>query len=133
MDTAEIFVAVGGIMLIAFILWFFFGSRTATLPTAGSGGVQEVNIVVRGGYSPDRIELQQGRPVRLKFLRQESNPCTEQIVLPDFGVVSELPQDQSTAIEFTPDKSGEFPFHCAMNMVRGKLIVKPAASSGQTG
>jgi plastocyanin domain-containing protein len=128
MDTAQIIVTIAGLALIALILWFFFGPRRATAAALGSG-VQEVNVVVEGGYSPDRIELRQGTPVRLKFMRQESNPCTEQVVLPDFGIVRDLPQGQSTSIEFTPDKAGEYPFHCAMNMVRGQLIVKPAASS----
>ncbi|PQV63601.1 Cupredoxin-like domain-containing protein [Abditibacterium utsteinense] len=36
-----------------------------------------------------------------------------------------LPQGQEVPVEFTPDKAGEFTFHCGMNMVRGQLIVKP--------
>ncbi len=72
MDTAEIFVTIGGVALIAFILWFFFGPRTATAARVGGAGRQEVDIVVRGGYSPDRIEVRQGQPVRLNFLRQET-------------------------------------------------------------
>ena len=129
MDTSQIVVTAGGMALIAFILWFFFGPREFTIATVSSGGAQEVNIVVDGGYSPDRIEVEQGRPVRLKFLRRESNPCTEQVVLPDFGLTRLLPQGKTTAVEFTPDTPGEFPFHCAMNMVRGQLVVKPTRDS----
>lgn len=125
MDTAEIVVTVGGIALIGAILWFFFGPREGAAAKVGQTGVQEIDIVVKGGYSPDRVELQQGRPVRLNFVRQETNPCTEQVVLPDFGIVRDLPFGKSTSVEFTPEKTGEFPFHCAMNMVRGQLVVRP--------
>ena len=36
MDTAEIFVTTGGVALIAFTLWFFFGKREDE-PVAASG------------------------------------------------------------------------------------------------
>ncbi len=123
MDTAQIVVTAGGIVVIGFILWFFFGPKATTTARDDATGVQEVEVVVRGGYTPDRIEVRQGRPVRLTFLRQESNPCTEQVILGDFGISRTLPEGERVPVEFTPDKAGEFTFHCGMNMVRGKLVV----------
>lgn len=123
MDTAQIVVTAGGIVVIGFILWFFFGPKTTTTARDDATGVQAVEVVVRGGYTPDRIEVKQGRPVRLTFLRQESNPCTEQVILGDFGISRTLPEGERVPVEFTPDKAGEFTFHCGMNMVRGKLVV----------
>lgn len=128
MDAAQISVTVGGMGVIGFILWFFFGPRAATAARAGDGGVQEVEVVVRGGYTPDRIEVTQGRPVRLTFLRQESTPCTEQVILGDFGLSRALPEGERVPVEFTPDRAGEFTFHCGMNMVRGTLVVRPATA-----
>jgi plastocyanin domain-containing protein len=125
MDSATIFVLSFGTLLIAFTLWFFLGPREATEVKANSRGVQEVNVTVKGGYAPDRIEVQQGRPVRLNFRREENNSCTEQVVFSDFNITKNLPQGETVPVEFTPEKSGEFSFHCAMNMVRGKLIVRP--------
>lgn len=126
MDTAQVVVTVGGAVLVGFILWFFFGPRAATAARQGDSGVQEIEVVVQGGYTPDRIEVTQGRPVRLVFRRTESNPCTEQVVFGDFGIAKALPQGERVAVEFTPGRSGEFTFHCAMNMVRGTLVVRPA-------
>lgn len=126
MDTAQIAVTGGGVALVGFILWFFFGPRGATAARQTQSGVQEVEVVVQGGYTPDRIEVRQGRPVRLTFHRTESNPCTEQVVLGDFGIARTLPQGERVEIEFIPDQAGEFTFHCSMNMVRGTLVVKPA-------
>jgi plastocyanin domain-containing protein len=131
MDTAQIVVTAGGVLLIGLILWFFFGPRQATAARVSGAGIQEVDVVVKGGYSPDRIEVTQGRPIRLNFLRQESNPCTEKVIFGDFGIARTLPEGKSTTVELTPDRPGEFEFHCGMNMVRGRLIVRPGA--GETG
>lgn len=125
MDTAQLIVTGGGVAAIGFILWFFFGPRAATAAREGRSGVQEVEVVVQGGYTPDRIEVRQGRPVRLTFLRRESNPCTERVVFADFGITRSLPEGEPVSVEFTPERSGEYTFHCSMNMVRGTLKVLP--------
>lgn len=124
MDAIQVAVTAGGVALVGLVLWYFLGPRRATAARS-SGGVQEVEVVVRGGYTPDRIEVRQGRPVRLTFVRRESNPCTEQVVLGDFGISRALPEGERVAVEFTPHQAGEFTFHCAMNMVRGTLVVTP--------
>lgn len=125
MDTAQIIITSGGIVLIGFILWFFFGPRGATAARQSERGVQEIEVIVHGGYTPNRIEVTQGKPVRLMFRRTESNPCTEQVIFGDFGISKVLPQDEQVAVEFIPERLGEFVFHCGMNMVRGSLVVKP--------
>ncbi|MBW3635274.1 MAG: cupredoxin domain-containing protein [Armatimonadetes bacterium] len=125
MDTAQIGVLMGGLALIAFTLWFFFGPRASEKAAVGASGAQEITVVVKGGYSPDRIEVKRGQKVRLNFRREESTSCTEQVILSDFGISKRLPQGQTVPVEFTPDKTGEFTFHCGMNMVRGQIIVKP--------
>jgi Cu+-exporting ATPase len=126
-DAAQIAVTAGGAAVIGFILWFFLGPRAATAAREAEAGVQEVEVLVRGGYSPDRIAVRQGRPVRLVFFRRESNPCTGQVVLGDFGISRTLPEGERVAVEFIPERAGEFTFHCAMNMVRGTLVVSPPA------
>jgi plastocyanin domain-containing protein len=125
MNAAQIAVTLIGLGLIIFTLWFFFGPRKVVAVGIKNGGIQGIEILVKGGYSPDRIEVQQGRPVRLNFRREETTACTEQVILPDFGISRDLPFGQTTPVEFTPDTAGEFVFHCGMNMVRGKLVVRP--------
>ena len=126
MDTVEIVVVVGGIALIGVVLWYFFGEREAVAASEAAGGVQEVKITVKGGYSPDVVVVRQGRPVRLDFYRDETASCSEQLILGDFGIARDLPAYQTTPVEFTPDRAGEFTWTCGMNMLRGKLIVQPA-------
>jgi plastocyanin domain-containing protein len=126
MDGTEIGVIAGGTAAIGFVLWYFFGEREATTAAVGAGGVQEVKVTVKGGYSPDVIVVRQGAPVRLSFYRDETASCSEQVVFGDFGIARDLPAFETTAIEFTPDRVGEFTFACGMNMMRGKLVVEPS-------
>jgi plastocyanin domain-containing protein len=124
MDTTEILVIIGGVGLIALVLWYFFGERESVAAAVNESGAQEVRITVKGGYSPDVIVVKQGAPVRLEFYRDETSSCSEQVVFGDFGIARDLPAFKTTTIEFTPDKAGEFTFACGMNMLRGKLIVQ---------
>lgn len=126
MDITEIAVLVGGVILIALILWYFFGEREAAAAEVTATGVQEIKVTVKGGYSPDVIVVKQGRPVRLDFYRDETASCSEQVVFGDFGIARDLPAFKTTPIEFTPQEPGEFTFTCGMNMIRGKLLVEAA-------
>jgi plastocyanin domain-containing protein len=125
MDAMEILALVGGIAAIALVLWYFFGEREKVSASIGESGMQEVDVTVKGGYSPDVIVVREGLPVRLNFYRDETSSCSEQIVFGDFGIFRELPAFKTTPIEFTPRKSGEFVFTCGMNMLRGRLVVEP--------
>ena len=125
MDSTEIAVIVGGVIGIAFVLWYFFGERERTIIAPGASGVQEIKITVKGGYSPDVVVVREKIPVRLNFYRDETASCSEQVVFSDFGIIKDLPPFKTTSIEFTPDRTGEFTFMCGMRMMRGKLIVEP--------
>ena len=126
MDAIEISVIVGGLFLIAFVLWFFFGKREAVAAKTSESGVQEIRVMVKGGYDPDVIVVKQGKPVRLDFYRDETASCSEQVIFGDFGIARDLPAFKTTQIQFTPETPGEFTFTCGMNMMRGKLIVSAA-------
>lgn len=125
MDGSEIAVFSGAALLVAFVLWYFFGPKERAAASVGVSGVQEIKVTVKGGYSPDVIVVKQGQPVRLDFYRDETASCSEEIVFGDFGIARQLPAFKTTPIEFTPEKTGEFTFTCGMNMMRGKLIVEP--------
>lgn len=126
MDNVQAVITIAGILLIVGTLWFFLGGGELAVAPTTSNGVQEIEVVVQGGYQPSRIEVVQGRPVRLNFRREESNPCTEQLIIADFNIARDLPEGAVTSVEFTPTEAGDFVFHCGMNMVRGHIVVQPA-------
>ena len=132
MDTSQIFVTVAGALAIALVIWFFFlGERKRTHAAAGAGGVQEIDVIVKGGYTPDTIVVEKGRPVKLNFDREESASCSDTVVFGDFGISKPLPAFKTTPVEFTPTKAGEFIFTCGMNMMRGRLIVEEPGGTRQ--
>ena len=116
---------VGGLAAIGAIAWFFWGPRGGGTRAAVAGsGYQEAMILVKGGYTPDIVVVEKGRPVRLNFRREETAACSEMVVLADFGKSAKLPTGETVAVEFIPDKSGEYEFTCQMGMIRGKLVVE---------
>ncbi|UQA91148.1 heavy metal translocating P-type ATPase [Streptomyces halobius] len=128
MNAADIGVLIGAGGLIALLAWYFLGPKKARLADL-RGGVQEIGITVKGGYSPDVIRVRQGVPVRLVFDRRESGDCTSRVVFPDFGLAKSLPAFGKATAEFVPDKAGRFGFACGMNMVHGTLLVEPGSGS----
>ncbi|MEX2419722.1 MAG: cupredoxin domain-containing protein [Acidimicrobiia bacterium] len=118
-----VLVDLGGLSLIGLIVWYFWLSKPQGTAAGMTGdGVQAAFIVVRGGYSPDTVRVDVGRPVRLVFNRQESDPCSERVVLDAFELSAELPQGQNVALEFTPREAGSFEFACQMGMLRGRVV-----------
>lgn len=113
-----------GIAAIGAIVWYFWLSRSRGSSAAMDGGVQSALVVVKGGYTPDTIVLERGRPARLVFRREESALCSERVVLPAFDKSALLPQGVEVPIEFLPTESGEYPFTCQMGMLRGRVVVE---------
>lgn len=109
---------------IAWIVWYFWLSEPRAARAAiGSGGIHEVFVRVKGGYDPDLIVLEAGRPARLHFQRQETAACSEMVLFPDLGISRKLPTGERVTIELGPQEPGEYPFACQMGMLRGRLVV----------
>jgi plastocyanin domain-containing protein len=124
MDTTQILVTFVGVSLSGFVVWyFFFGKRETQAAIVNDSGIQEVAITVKGGYSPDIIEVAKDKPVRLKFYRDETSSCSEELVFGEFSLRRELLAFETTVIDITPTKAVTFEFTCGMNMLQGKLVV----------
>ena len=118
-------VLVLGLLLVGFIVWFFWLKRAKGVRAAEtSGGYQEVMVLVKGGYTPDTIVVQHGRPVRINFRREETAGCSDKVIFADFQKSADLPTGQLVPVELLPKQPGEFAFSCPMGMFRGKLVVE---------
>ena len=137
MNSANIIVLFGGIGLIIFIIWFFFGEKEKAVATLSSSKVknQEITVIVEPGYQPARISVKRNIPVTIIFDRRDKGECTEWVIFPKMKVLSQngniedkeikthLPEGQKTKINFTPVEAGIYEFVCGMGMVHGKLEV----------
>ena len=132
MSAGEVAILGGALVLTGLLAWYFFGpkkSRQAEL----ADGVQIIKVTVRGGYSPDVVQVASGVPVRLLFDRQESGDCSSRVVFPDFKVNQTLPAFETTMVEFLPGMPGEYGFGCGMGMLYGRLRVVGDAASPAAG
>jgi Cu+-exporting ATPase len=127
MNGSDLAVLIGVAVLLLSLGWFFFGPRKAIHATS-EGNSQSIEIIVKGGYSPDTVQATVGVPLHITFDRQESGSCTEKVIIPAFRIAADLPANRRTTVVFTPDTPGIYEFACGMNMVHGKLIINPAGS-----
>ena len=115
-------VNLAGVALIGFIVWWFWLYRPKAQRAAGS---QSIEIIVADGvYSPSRIEVPEGKPVTLRFIRKDPSSCAEKALFDSLGVSADLPIGKPLDVVVTPPQPGEHEFTCQMRMYRGVLVAK---------
>ena len=124
MSAASWVVLIAGIAAIVWVNWYFFVAERRSVSAATTATAQEVEIEVKGGYDPGVVRLKRGQPARLVFNRQETSPCSEEIVIPAFGVKQFLAPFKKTVVEILPKDAGTFDMTCGMAMLHGKLMVE---------
>lgn len=60
-------------------------------------------------FTPGEIRLKKNQPVTLEFTTLD---VVMGFALPDFGVRADILPGTTARVRFTPDKTGQFPFHC---------------------
>lgn len=118
MTIDKILVALFSIGGIVFTYWFFLMKKDDIVAVSGN-----IDIAVKGGYSPSVISIPKGKTTKISFTRSDPSSCLEEVVLSDFKIRKYLPLNKKVTIEVNPQKKGEFPFSCGMNMFHGKIIV----------
>ena len=118
-------IAIGALLLIALVNWFFLGARRKPVAVAAAtpGGVVDVTVRIEGGYTPSTIEVPAGSRVRMTLDRREDNPCSDEIVIPDFGIRRAVAAHATTTVEFTAS-AGRHEFSCGMGMLHGAIVGK---------
>jgi len=118
----EIIINLTGLVLIAFIVWWFWVFKNRSEARV-EGNLLEI-VVDSGVYEPSVIHAEAGQEITLRFVRKDSNPCAEKVLFGDLDISADLPLGTPYDLTFTPEKKGEFEFTCQMAMYRGKLIVE---------
>ena len=88
-------------------------------------GKQDVYLraTENGTYDPGYLVVKQGIPVRIHYSVDEYVGCGREVIFPEYKIRKMGPSTGEALIEFTPTKTGKFPFHCPMQMFRGTIEV----------
>jgi hypothetical protein len=106
---------------------------TAGLPPAeeipvNENGVQEVVLVISSsGYTPVHFSVKKDIPVRLVFRQLGEVGCGNELHIQwgegQTGFLSLLNPTDSAFLEFTPQETGDFLFHCSHFIYQGVMTV----------
>ena len=93
--------------------------------SADAAREQRVKIAVtEKGFVPAVVTVQSGRSVTLLVTRRTARTCATELVLKAHGINEELPLGKTVVIRFTPERPGTLDYACAMDMIKGKIVVR---------
>jgi sulfite exporter TauE/SafE len=103
------------------------GTPVGSAPgTATDAGVTEVRIVIKDTqYVPSTFSIPADKPARLVVDRQEDVPCSNQIAIPQLGILKDLAPNGTTVVDLPATKAGTYNVTCGMGMMSGTLVVVP--------
>jgi Cu+-exporting ATPase len=91
--------------------------------TTASDGVAEVHLaIVDTAYVPSTLDIPAGRPVRLIVDRLEDAACSDQLVIPQLGVRTDLKPNGVTVVELPAAAKGSYGLTCGMGMMSGRVV-----------
>lgn len=97
--------------------------------STGTDGVVEVRVVIRNTrFEPETVRIPADVPVRLLVDRQEDNSCSDQVALPQLGVLRDVEPFAVTIVDLPATRAGTYTLTCGMGMMSGQLVVGGATS-----
>lgn len=105
--------------------YFWLADRREALEDRAADRVQELSILVNGGYHPARVVLKEGSPIRLRFTRTaDGESWWDDVELPYARVLRELPEGETITVDIGPLEPGEYAFFGAGGKMRGTLVIE---------
>jgi len=102
-------------------------SSSSSQATKSSDPSRIAIVVTENGFEPDPLNVPAGKPVTLVFERKTENTCAKEFILTmDDGKTIERKLPMNTPVELTVTfpKAGKLGYACAMDMVRGTIVVQ---------
>lgn len=120
MGAAEWTIVIAGLGVL-FAVWSIRAFRRWG---ANTHRPEEIRVRVKGGFSPERIVVPAGIPVRLFFLREETASSSESVVFADLGKSVMLPPYHEVVVDLPACEPGEHEFASESGDLRGRLVVE---------
>lgn len=101
--------------------------------TAGPDGVVEVPLVIENvQFTPQILQIPADTPVRILVDRREENACSDQVAIPQLGVLVDVAPFAVTPIELPAVPAGSYTLTCGMGMMSGQLVVGDGSAGGSS-
>jgi plastocyanin domain-containing protein len=92
-------------------------------PTTGDRVVELK--VTEEGFEPTPVTVKKGEPLLLKVTRTTDKTCATEILIAETDINVPLPLNQTVEVRYTPNKTGQIQYGCAMGMmISGVLVVE---------
>jgi plastocyanin domain-containing protein len=101
------------------------GALSACSGDAGAEGPVQNRVemaVTDKGFVPQNLRVKKGEPVTLIITRKTDVTCATELVIDEHNINVKLPLNQPVTVSFTPLKSGELKYGCAMKKMIGGVI-----------
>lgn len=119
-------------------LGLFMLPQAAVTPSQNPGkapggfGIDRGSLLVNSTllpYAYPSITVEAGRPVRWEIDAPSANinGCNNRIFIREYGIEHEFKPGKNV-IEFTPTRTGNFPYYCWMGMIPGMITVVGAGT-----
>jgi plastocyanin domain-containing protein len=113
----RVLVAVGVVAALA------AGCGGANSGAVGADGRVAITVTEEG-FVPAVVEVPAGRPVTLVVTRKTERTCATELVMKSMAIDRKLPLNEAVEITFTPEQPGTLDYACAMDMIKGQVVVK---------
>ena len=83
----------------------------------------EVSMVITDkGFEPQNLRVKANEPVVLTITRKSDATCATEIVIDEHNIKTDLPLNKPVTVTFTPKKTGQLKYGCAMKKMIGGVI-----------
>lgn len=97
--------------------------------TTGADGVVEIPLVIENvKFQPQTLAIPADKPVRLIVDRREENACSDQLAVPQLGILVNLTPNGTTQVDLPATKAGNYTLTCGMGMMSGQLVAGGGAT-----
>lgn len=89
------------------------------------GELRQVKIkVTEKGFEPSAVKVRAGERLTLLITRKTDKTCAKEIVIAPLGLKENLPLGKTVRVYIGPQEAGRITFACAMDMIKGEILVQ---------
>ncbi|RQW00275.1 hypothetical protein EH220_00485 [bacterium] len=119
-DPIALFLLIGVVALIFGYLYF----RKQPEVDSDELPLQQVELKLKGIFSPDSVRLKQNKPVQMLVHRFDLEPADEIFEVSELELYELLPAAHTTVITFLPKQKGRFKMILGGEQEAGEMIIE---------